>query len=85
LMSASERSHLEVVRVLAQRGADVNAARTTDGWTALMWASHKGHLAVAQSLLEHGSSKTAVSTSGRNAHSYAVGNDISALRALLKP
>ena len=52
LMMASEGGRLEVVRLLVERGANVNAARKSDGCTAMMWASEKGHLEIAQLLVE---------------------------------
>jgi len=83
-MWACQEGHQEVVRELCERGANVNAACNTDGYTALMEASRKGHLSVVQALLNHGASKSAVSHTGSNAHDVAAGDDIAALRALLK-
>ena len=40
-MDASENGHLEVVKILIDSGADVNA-KDEDYVTALMWASEKG-------------------------------------------
>jgi ankyrin repeat protein len=55
LMWASVKGHLEIARFLVERGgANVNAARTTDGTTALMWASMNGHLEVVRYLVELG-------------------------------
>jgi len=44
---------LEVVRLLLDKGADVNA-KADSGWTALMGAAWKGHLGVVKLLLEKG-------------------------------
>ena len=77
--------HLEAVRELCERGANVNAAKTSDGFTALMMASWKGHEVVVPALLEHGASKTAVDTSGKTAYDYATGDNSAALRVILKP
>ena len=55
LMMACENGHLETVRCLVERGgANVNAARTADGFTALMSASVKGHLETVRFLVERG-------------------------------
>jgi ankyrin repeat protein len=35
-------------------GANVNATRTTDSMTALMWASKNGHLEIVRCLVERG-------------------------------
>jgi ankyrin repeat protein len=55
LMFACEAGHCEAARLLVERGgANVNAARTTDGMTALMFASQNGHLEIARFLVERG-------------------------------
>ncbi len=40
--------------MLVQKGADVNRADTTEGWTALMLAAAEGHQPVVEVLLHHG-------------------------------
>ncbi len=54
--------HLEVVRELSGRGANVNAARTTDGYTILMGASESGHLEIIRELCERGANVNAATT-----------------------
>ncbi|MES2783966.1 MAG: ankyrin repeat domain-containing protein [Pseudomonadota bacterium] len=49
LMIASLRGHLELVRKLIDRGADVNKT----GWTPLHYAATSGHVPVIALLLEH--------------------------------
>jgi hypothetical protein len=60
-MLASRKGRLELVRLLLDRGANVNAARTDDGMTALMCAAHGSistsevnNLPVIQLLIERG-------------------------------
>jgi ankyrin repeat protein len=53
-MRASHRGHLEIARLLVEGGANVNAARTDTGYTALICASKYGHLGIAQLLAERG-------------------------------
>ena len=54
-MWASQCGHLEIVRFLVKRGgANVNAARTTDGMTAQIDASLFGHLETVRFLVERG-------------------------------
>jgi ankyrin repeat protein len=73
LMHASSYGHLETVRcLLVQGGADVNLARTVDGWTPLMLAATMGHLDIVRLLLEHGADRQLLSHSGRTAHSFAL-------------
>ena len=54
LMFAADRGHLEIVRLLVERGADVNAADTFYKFTALGAALGNGHREVAKYLLQHG-------------------------------
>ena len=71
LMWASGNGHLEIVRLLIERGgANVNAARTTDGATALLWASQEGHLETVRCLVERG---------GANVNAAATVNGCTAL------
>ena len=58
-MRASGRGHLEIVRELCERGANVNAATTKKGYTALMRASGRGHLEVVRELCERGANVNA--------------------------
>jgi ankyrin repeat protein len=50
---ASKNGKLEVVKVLAKGGANVNS-RNKYGWTSLHRASMEGHLDVVRSLLDDG-------------------------------
>ena len=54
LMFAADRGHLEIVRLLVERGADVNIADTFYKFTALGMALGSGHRDVAKYLLQHG-------------------------------
>ena len=79
LFRSSHNGHLLTVRFLVERGnANVNAARTTDGKTALMWASEKGHLEIVRFFVERGGANvnavrtvngfTALMYAGRDGH-----------------
>src|SRR4029453_5032341 len=54
LMTAARAGNAEVVRLLLERGAEVNAREKYKGQTALMWASAERHPAVVKLLLERG-------------------------------
>ena len=51
LMAASERGHLEIVKLLLRKGADLRKKNLQNGRTALMEASVSGHASVVQELL----------------------------------
>jgi ankyrin repeat protein len=58
---AAGEGHLEIVKLLLEHGADVNAKTAYE--TALHLAAEKGHLEIVKFLLEHGAdvnAKTAV-------------------------
>jgi ankyrin repeat protein len=60
----------EMVTLLLERGASVNAVGTST-WTALMEAASAGNAAAVRSLLTHGSDATARSRDGRTAQAIA--------------
>ena len=66
MYSAAARGYLEVVRLLLEAGADVNA-EDQDGSTALMIAAHNRHLEVVRVLLEAGADKNAARQDGATA------------------
>jgi ankyrin repeat protein len=53
-MTAARAGNLDAVKVLLNRGADVNARENYRGQTALMWAAAERHPEVVKVLLEHG-------------------------------
>ena len=66
LMWASLRGHFDVVRLLLEKNADVNA-RDDNGETALLSASGKGGIDVVRLLLEKGADVHARDKNGRSA------------------
>ena len=54
LYIAAQEGHLPVVKLLLDRGADVNPAMTNEGYTPLLIAAREGHLPVVQLLLDRG-------------------------------
>jgi len=59
LSFAAGRDNLEIVRLLLERGADVNEKDSFYGATPLSWAFDKGNAATARLLIEHGATAKA--------------------------
>jgi len=53
LIWASYNGHIEIVRELINRGADINA-KANDGYTALIEASANGRIEVVRELINRG-------------------------------
>src|SRR6476659_7437447 len=53
-MTAARAGNVDAVRLLLDRGADVNAREQYKGQTALMWAAAERHPAVVKLLLDRG-------------------------------
>lgn len=59
LMAATRGGHEPIVRLLLERGAQVNATDSLTGRTALVEASARGRLSVVETLLAHGAGPSA--------------------------
>ena len=90
---ASAQTLLEVVRAndaetalqLLDSGADVNAAKSADGTTALHWAAHHGQLPLVQRLLRAGANANVRNDYGSTPmQEAAIRGDAALLAALLK-
>jgi ankyrin repeat protein len=55
---------VEEVRLLLDKGVDVNAAEPSRGQNALMWAAAEGHPDVVDLLIKRGANVKAASKSG---------------------
>ena len=71
VLSAVDGGHVTVARMLLDRGADANAARST-GVTPLMIAAARGNRTLVQMLLDAGANVQAQDRSGTTALSAAV-------------
>src|SRR5262249_11049026 len=54
LMTAARVGNIDVVKMLLDRGAEVNAREEYKGQTALMWAAAERHTGIVKLLLAHG-------------------------------
>ena len=69
LMYSAMEGDVGRARWLIERGANVNAAMTDDGATALMLAAQEGHFEMVRLLLISGADKAALNHAGATAHS----------------
>ena len=66
LLIASQQGHLEVVKLLIEKGIYINQT-DSNGWNALHWASEKGHKEIVQILIEKGIDINQTNKDGQNA------------------
>ena len=83
-MLAANNGHIEAVKMLVNKGADVNAKMTSNGYTALMAASYKGQFEVVKMLLAEGADVNARASDGMTALDAAAKGGHSDVIAILK-
>ncbi|XP_067055721.1 ankyrin repeat and SAM domain-containing protein 6-like [Acropora muricata] len=72
LINAAEHGQESTLRLLLEKGADVNFREETTGWTALMLAALNGHMAAAQLLVEFGADTNAQNVINQTALEVAI-------------
>lgn len=82
LHAAAEGGHVSTVKILVERGANIEARDSSDD-TALRTALNWGHLEVARFLASRGADVEAVNKSGESALDHAIDGDKDADRELL--
>jgi hypothetical protein len=84
LIGAALLGHEEIVKLLLDKGASVNA-RSDAGLSALMVASAYGHKEIVKLLLDKGADADVREQGGRNAFLMAVGNGHAEVAEVLRP
>ncbi len=84
LMSASNKGHTDIVRLLIEKGANINAKDDRYGRTALMSASYKGHADTIRILLNKGADVNVKDKNGKTALEHASSNGHTDIVSLLK-
>ncbi|KAK5467499.1 hypothetical protein LTS15_000472 [Exophiala xenobiotica] len=72
LSLAAKKGHEAIVRVLLERGAELDS-KDNIGWTPLSWAARNGHEAVVRVLLEMGAELDSKHNNGQTPLSWATG------------
>ena len=75
LVQVAAKGHTEVLRVLLDAGADINAPTPTTDVTPLMQAARNGHIGTLQFLLERGASVGATTEQQYHTISWAIPSD----------
>lgn len=83
LIRATVENHLEIVELLLDAGAEVDA-QDVRGNTALIWASNKGYLPIVKLLLASGANVNKPNSSGYTALNYAVEKGYSEIEFALR-
>lgn len=73
LSSAAFKGHVELVKLLLEKGAPIESVNNR-GWTALMFAAQSPHSKMVKFLLEKGANVNARATAGHTALIYAAVN-----------
>ena len=85
LCIAAQLGHVNVMRVLLEAGASLEATRSQTGANALLMAAHNGHVECAEALLKGGANPEATNNNGFTALLKAAQNGhASCVEALLK-
>jgi len=83
-MIAARNGHLDVCRLLLDKGAQVEA-KSGGGWTPLHWASRQGHVEIVRLLCDRGADIEACSKSGyRPLHWAALRGHFSVVKELIE-
>jgi uncharacterized protein len=85
LGAAAFEGDLEIVKILLDSGADVNARQLSDGFTALMDAVAGGHLEIVRTLVEAGARVNLQSYQGDTAEGIAESNSYEEILEYLQP
>jgi uncharacterized protein len=71
LMHASALGHIDIVKFLIEKGADINAKNSWAGWNALIYSSMNGKTETVKYLIEKGADVNTKDNEGKTALMYA--------------
>lgn len=74
LMAAAKSGHLELVKLLVSKSADINATNTDHNITPLIWAANCGHIEIVKFLLLNGAKKNILTHNNYTAATIAKEN-----------
>ena len=84
LMAAARNGHLDICRLLLDKGAKVEA-KNSDGWTPLHYAARNDHIEIVRLLCDRGADVEACSNDGRRPlHTAAMNGRISVVKELIE-
>lgn len=83
IIQAAAQRQVDMLALLVDGGADVDATREDSGWTALMWAANNGDVDSITELLSLGADPTLTADDGRTAQQIAEDLGLSEAAAVL--
>src|SRR4029079_14003341 len=82
LMAAARTGRVEAMKVLIDRGADINAKETLRGTTPIMWAADEPHAPAVEYLIQRGADINAKSNPASRGGGPALGKSNDPRRAV---
>ena len=84
LMVAAHQGHIDIVKLLISRNADINAKHSFSGNTALIGATHQGHIDMVKLLIDANADLNIKNNEEKTALQIALGQGNTEIANLLK-